>query len=220
MGSANPQHEPTMEEILASIRKIISEDSAETATPKQEPEVLDLTDEVAGIPVSDLSATETHASPAPAPYVPPAAPPAPEPAPENEVVFMPKEQPAEGNPARPQQLEHEGIFSEKARKAIDHAFSKIEMPREEELGPVPAPATAPARTSAGAEDHSVEAVFERAVRGAVDPTLREWMDTHRGDLLTAVKPLIREWMDEHFPAILEGAIREEVARVVKARGGR
>ena len=31
-------------------------------------------------------------------------------------------------------------------------------------------------------------------------------------------PAIREWMDEHFPALLEGAVRAEVERVVKARG--
>jgi hypothetical protein len=31
--AANPQHEPTMEEILASIRKIISEDQPEGAKP-------------------------------------------------------------------------------------------------------------------------------------------------------------------------------------------
>ena len=36
----------------------------------------------------------------------------------------------------------------------------------------------------------------------------------------AVKPLLREWMDDHFPALLEGAVRDEVARVVRARGGR
>ena len=44
------------------------------------------------------------------------------------------------------------------------------------------------------------------------------MDSHKDDLLQAVKPLIREWMDEHFPALLEGAVRAEVERVVKARG--
>ena len=58
MSASNPQHEPTMEEILASIRKIISEDQPEPAKPaaaasdtgqdnsKSEPEVLDLTDEI------------------------------------------------------------------------------------------------------------------------------------------------------------------------------
>src|SRR5258705_9051053 len=35
--SANPQHEPTMEEILASIRKIISEDQPDGAKPATEP---------------------------------------------------------------------------------------------------------------------------------------------------------------------------------------
>ena len=70
------------------------------------------------------------------------------------------------------------------------------------------------------EGNSVEAVFERAVRASIDPVLDRWMGQHQGDLLNAARPLIREWMDEHFPALLEGAVREEVARVVKARGGR
>ena len=46
------------------------------------------------------------------------------------------------------------------------------------------------------------------------------MDTNKQDLLVSVRPLIREWMDEHFPALLEGAVRNEVERVVKARGGK
>ena len=33
---SNPQHEPTMEEILASIRKIISEDAPEGGAPAAE----------------------------------------------------------------------------------------------------------------------------------------------------------------------------------------
>lgn len=41
MTASNPQHEPTMEEILASIRRIISDD--ESAAPAPEP-VLELTD--------------------------------------------------------------------------------------------------------------------------------------------------------------------------------
>src|SRR5437764_3851354 len=45
MPVSSPQHEPTMEEILASIRKIISEDTHEAPAPKPEPEVLELTQE-------------------------------------------------------------------------------------------------------------------------------------------------------------------------------
>ena len=70
------------------------------------------------------------------------------------------------------------------------------------------------------EGNSVEAVFERAVRSSVDPVLAQWMSNNQGDLMNAVKPLLRDWMDDHFPALLEGAVREEVARVIRARGGR
>src|SRR5215468_1668436 len=52
--ASSPQHEPTMEEILASIRKIISEDSSEgqpaapetRAAQSHEADVLELTQEV------------------------------------------------------------------------------------------------------------------------------------------------------------------------------
>jgi cell pole-organizing protein PopZ len=77
----------------------------------------------------------------------------------------------------------------------------------------------PARKPA-LDGSSVEAVFERAVASAFDPVLHQWMDANKADLLAAVKPLIREWMDEHFPALLEGAVRNEVERVVRSRGGK
>src|SRR5205085_4755879 len=100
---ANPQHEPTMEEILASIRKIIAEDPAggesASASPAEsdEPEVLNLTQEVheestvtASAPTqageeqatTDANDTATHSS--------------------------------------------EGIFSDKARKALSDAFAGLE----------------------------------------------------------------------------------------------
>jgi hypothetical protein len=204
--ASNPQHEPTMEEILASIRKIISEDSTETpeavpaAAPAPEADVLELTQEVA-----------EEAPPKPEP-VRAAAPPPPQPVKPDDVVFAPVEEP---KPA-PAPVAHDDIFSDKTRKALDDSFSRI----PQAVAPAPSPAPAPARTLSLPEGNSVEAVFERAVAGAFDPVLHQWMDANKGDLLTAVKPLIREWMDEHFPALLEGAVRNEVERVVKARGGK
>ena len=74
--SANPQHEPTMEEILASIRKIISEDQTEGAKPAEEPtpvraaaaeaqphvesDVLELTEEVQEEVIEAPAAAEMH----------------------------------------------------------------------------------------------------------------------------------------------------------------
>jgi len=108
------------------------------------------------------------------------------------------------------------IFSDKTRKALDDTFSHI-SDKIPEVSAEPRPTTSRPAAVGG---NSVEAVFERAVSNAVDPLLHDWMDKNKSDLLTAVKPLIREWMDEHFPALLEGAVRNEVERVVKARGNK
>ncbi|MEJ0025697.1 MAG: DUF2497 domain-containing protein [Rhizomicrobium sp.] len=203
--ASNPQHEPTMEEILASIRKIISEDSADAppaaapAPAHAEADVLELTQEVEELP-----------PPAPKPEpVRAAAPPPPK---HDDVVFETVEEPKPAPAAS-----HDDIFSDKTRKAMDETFAKIPAAVE----PPPAPvAPAPARALSIPEGSSVEAVFERAITGAFDPVLHKWMDGNKAELLAAVKPLIREWMDEHFPALLEGAVRNEVERVVKARGGK
>jgi cell pole-organizing protein PopZ len=192
-----------MEEILASIRKIISEDSPETpaepapamelqqvaptpAAPAPRPaetDVLELTQEV----------VET---PAPAPI--------PQPVPADDIVF---ENVAPAPPA------HNDIFSEQTRKALDDAFASIP---DDEPAPV-RPAYAPL---APVDGNSVETVFERAVRESFEPVLQKYLADNSTAVIERMKPLIREWMDQHFPALLEGAVRTEVERVVKARGKR
>ena len=64
----------------------------------------------------------------------------------------------------------------------------------------------------------MESVFERAVRESFEPVLQKYLSDNSAAVIERMKPLIREWMDEHFPALLEGAVRAEVERVVKARG--
>ena len=211
MSSSSPQHEPTMEEILASIRKIISEDAApETPAPKQDNDVLELTQEVVEVPEPPPPPPSPHAVAQPEP-APPPEPPAPAAQPENDIVFVSHE---ETTVSAPHETHDDGIFSDKARKAIDDAFAGLDEVQEEHQ-----PATARFST-ASVDGNSVEAVFERAVRSGVEPLLNQWMDGHRDELMAAIKPLLRDWMDEHFPALLEGAVRDEVARVVKARGRR
>ena len=67
---------------------------------------------------------------------------------------------------------------------------------------------------------SVENVFERAVRDSFDPVLQKYLSDNSGAVIERMKPLIREWMDAHFPALLEGAVRAEVERVVKSRAAK
>jgi len=150
---SNPQHEPTMEEILASIRKIISEDAPEAAAP-------------------------AAAAPEPAPVTPaPAPPPPPEPVHDDVLeltqeieVAAPEPAPAEDivfenvAPAAPAAAPHSDIFSDQTRKAMEDTFNAIP---EEEPEPV-APMRSPAHL-APVDGATVENVFERAVRESFEP---------------------------------------------------
>jgi uncharacterized protein len=211
---SSPQHEPTMEEILASIRKIISEDSTDAppaaaaepppAAPAPaaaaEADILDLTQEIEEVPMPAPEPVRSSA---------PLAAPAAAPLPENDIVFEPIEETA---PAAETPLHStEGIFSDKTRKAVDDTFAAIQD-EPEETQRTAASATLPV------EGLSVEAVFERAVRESFEPVVNQWLGGNADAIVERMKPLIREWMDEHFPALLEGAVRDEVARVARARG--
>jgi cell pole-organizing protein PopZ len=200
-----------MEEILASIRKIISEDNPPEAAPAPKPaaapapapepipqpemEVLELTQEVA-------------------------EPPAPEPVPEppqaeeiieertDEIVF----EPITAREPAPTAASENDIFSDHTRRAIEDTFDSLPDEVDE-----PSPAR-PGRAAMAADGSSVESVFERAVRESFEPVLQKYLSDNSATVIDRMKPLIREWMDEHFPPLLEGAVRAEVERVVKARG--
>ena len=198
---SSPQHEPTMEEILASIRKIISEDAPEGAAPAPASEPAPAAAPVQAAAMEDegdvLELTQEFVEVAPAPEPP---------KPENDVVFetaAPSSEPA-------MTTVHSDIFSDTTRKAIDDTFANIPD----------APTEAPAASRAAfapIDGSSVEAVFERAIRDSFDPVMTKYLSDNAAGVIEHMKPLIREWMDEHFPALLEGAVRAEVERVVKAR---
>ena len=203
---SSPQHEPTMEEILASIRKIISEDTPEAApqapaasAPPEaaKQELLSQPEPVTEVDVLEL--TQEVVEPEP---VRPSV--MPEPPKADDIVFEPAPEPASDT----------GIFSDHTRRAMDDAFASLDQ--AEELPPAPRAAQpAPIPPVAGS---SVESVFERAVRESFEPVLEKYLADNSAAVIERMKPLIREWMDEHFPALLEGAVRNEIERVVRARG--
>jgi uncharacterized protein len=212
---SSPQHEPTMEEILASIRKIISEDSTEpqpaapAAAPAPAPavqaeaDVLELTQEIEEVP-------QPAPQPAPAP-VQAAAPEPVRPAPQDDVVFQSIDEPVVvptpvAAPAPAPAME--GFVSEKARSAIDDALSAVDF------GTADSHSTA---SVAPIDGLSVEAVFDRAVRETFEPVLRAWLQAQAAVIVDRMKPAIREWMDDNLPDMLKAAVEAEVARAVKAR---
>ena len=211
--SANPQHEPTMEEILASIRKIISEDQPPepakpasefqpaAAQPAAEPaaadvDVLELTEEVRE---EAPAAAEPEPAPAPEPaptaVAAPAPPPESEPVIENDIAFENVETEAEVEPAM------DDLISESTRNAMGRAFAHLDRGSAE---------------LAAAGGGTLDALFTRAIQDAFMPTLQEWVDSHHAEILDGLKPVIREWMDENLPTLIEAAVTKEISRASAA----
>ncbi|MGQ0740846.1 MAG: DUF2497 domain-containing protein [Alphaproteobacteria bacterium] len=188
----NPQHEPTMEEILASIRKIISEDQAEpeksvaaTTAPAQA-EVLELTNEVRDdgsvAPVA-MEAVEPEAAP---------------------MRDVPSYQSMPERREGPE-MSHDELISDHARQALGQAFDALEQ--GERRGTEEQP------MSGG----TLDAAFERAVRSAFEPVLHNWVDSRADLVMEQLTPLIRQWMDDNLPALIENVVRNEIARAVRNR---
>lgn len=198
--------EPTMEEILASIRRIISEDDApaETAaaapapTPVEEsPALMDETPSVEVAPEDDvLELTDRYDSPAAetigdldvAPAEPAYEPePEPEPFPEPEAVSHSAYEPAVEVTAEPEHPSiptpsYDALVGESASASAASAFAGLAASFRQ---PEPAPS------------------------GGVGPTI----DDLARQLL---RPMLKDWLDANLPGIVEAAVRKEVERIARS----
>jgi cell pole-organizing protein PopZ len=199
MSAADAQAEPTMEEILASIRRIISEDDsaapAADASPMAEPdfgdEVLELNEPVMEMPETvspdfDFDALPVEDEPEvaldeiivedrweePEPVAPP--PPAPvAAAPVAAPVYVPAPEPA------PSQFPFDqGLVSNPIADKTSTVFAKL----------------APNTTLPGMfiSGNTVEAMV--------------------GEL---IKPMLKDWLDANLPRIVEEKVEAEVARIAR-----
>ena len=225
----NPQHEPTMEEILASIRKIISEDQpAEGAKPGPK-----------------LAAVKPQPAAEPAkPRVVVAAPVAP-PAPsaELDVLDLTEEIPDDDDPAQPvaimpaapalgpvqpvalaSVLPQPPVEDDVIFQTIDAAPIVQEHPMDDDDLISDATRSAMGRAFANLNGQapqvtlkagSIESLFADAVQQAFRPALREWIDDHSSDVMDQLRPLIRAWMDEHLPPLIEAAVIKEISRAAQ-----
>ncbi len=112
MAMQEPQAEPSMEEILASIRRIISEEDQPVAPG----EVLDLVQPADAEPEDDIMVFDEPVARAPAPAPAPEAAPQPAPRPAPAAVYAPAPAPARAD---------EPIVSEPASHVAAGAFSRL-----------------------------------------------------------------------------------------------
>jgi uncharacterized protein len=195
MSAADAQAEPTMEEILASIRRIISEDDAAPAAAPEPvddfpDEVLELTDPEpvqsehvsadfdfdalpmdndppAYEPVEELIVSERFDEPEPVAY-----------APQPEPVYRPAPAPAAEprTPPRQEPQPSEYLVGDPASNLAANAFSRLNS-----SSPMPGQFTS---------GNTVEALVAELLR-----------------------PMLKSWLDANLPRIVEEKVEAEVARV-------
>lgn len=189
MSAEQAQREPTMEEILASIRRIISEEDRPAETGG---DVLDLQP-----PPAPAPAVEAKAAPQPDPVrqPPPAAFEEPAPAPsralEDDLDFVESEDEIEveyEEPAPPQQP---------APKAAPAAPKAEWRPMDQEtLTSEPV-----ASQTAGALSKLMGSMLVSS-GATLDDVVRELL-----------KPMLKQWLDANLPQIVEAEVAKEIDRI-------
>ncbi|MES1198535.1 MAG: DUF2497 domain-containing protein [Pseudomonadota bacterium] len=156
MALQDPQAEPSMEEILASIRRIISEEEQQAS---QHEDVLDLTLQAEAAPVASEDDIVFESEP-PAPFV--AAAPEPEPAPAPAPAPMPAPAP---RAAAPTQVITDTIISPPTASAAAGSLSRL----------------AGTLRISDTPGQTVEGV----VRELLKPMLKEWLDQNLPSIVEA-----------------------------------
>lgn len=187
MSDNSSEEEPSIEEILASIRQIISDDDEVEEKETLESPVRDRTNDVLALTEDDLAEQddpEEEPEPylnedpdielrdpeeeAPAPYVPP------EPEPEPEVFTQPEPEPAA--PARPVPSD---ILSSSAQAAAMGSLAKLTK-------------RMPINSSRSYDGVTLEDI------------VRETLN-----------PMLREWMDDNLPNMVERIVQKELEKLAR-----
>jgi cell pole-organizing protein PopZ len=231
-----------MEEILASIRRIIADDEAKPAAAEKpasppataKPAVMKDIPPSAIAPAPKPVAAPKPAPPKPAP--PPPPPPAPEPASNNQddidamLASLDAATPeADIRPAQPEadvfELTDEMALPEPAPAPAAATFSKVEPQDDIEFTEAKAsrrqPAYEPPFESAPARpilSHSTVSAVESAFNSLANTVLSNNARTLEDLVKEMLRPMLKSWLDDNLPGLVERIVKAEIERV--SRGGR
>jgi cell pole-organizing protein PopZ len=228
-----------MEEILASIRRIIADDEAKPASAEKpaSPSAAAKPAVMKDIPPSAIApAPKPAAAPKPAP--PPPPPPAPEPVASNNqddidamLASLDAATPeADIRPAQPEpeadvfELTDEMALPEPAPAAA--TFSKVEPQDDIEFTEAKAsrrqPAYEPSFESAAPArpilSHSTVSAVESAFNSLANTVLSNNARTLEDLVKEMLRPMLKSWLDDNLPGLVERIVKAEIERV--SRGGR
>src|SRR5437879_5435283 len=227
--------EPSMEEILASIRRIIADAEAKPATAER--------------PASPAAVAKEPAKPRAMKDIPPSAiapaakpaaakPPAPEPPASNnqddidsmlasldaatpEADIRPAQPEPESDVfeltdemALPEPAPSAAIFS-KVEPADDIEFSEAKASRRQPAYEPPFESAAPARPILS---HSTVSAVESAFNSLANTVLSNNARTLEDLVKEMLRPMLKSWLDDNLPGLVERIVKAEIERV--SRGGR
>ena len=200
--------EPSMEEILASIRRIIADDDASKSAQR-----------VAEPP-----------KPAPRPAPPPRMPePEPEPEPEPIMVEAQPEElpmPPEPEPEEDQASDILDLTESMAAPAAAPQFRKIEgfsdVSFDEAEPPRPAMPQADvssprSRPENGLLSSATSAAVDSAFNALAQTVLVQNARTLEDLVREMLRPMLKSWLDDNLPGMVERLVRAEIERVARGR---
>lgn len=211
MAQSNAEQEPTMEEILASIRRIINEDDEPGG-------------EEAAAPAEAAAVAEPEAEPAfeAEPEAQPEAE-AAQPA-EDDVLELTDRIEDEGEGTTPMAIADDLMILDREEPAAEPEPAPEPEPEPEpvfEAAPEPEPE--PARAPAEDDDALLAEPAASAAAGAfaaLTENLRvssENGQTLEGIVRELMRPMLKQWLDENLPSIVESKVQEEIERVARRR---
>ncbi|QCK87266.1 DUF2497 domain-containing protein [Phreatobacter aquaticus] len=223
MSQAAKANEPSMEEILASIRRIIADDepqkpaakapaaappaAAPPAAAEEAPKSQDDIDALlAGFDAMDVE-PEPPPPPPPPPVVKAAPPPPPPRAPEPDILELTKDD------AVPDMVGMIKPIAQRADIAFMDAVEPPPPPPQRHYAPPPEPVAAGQPLLSADAHAAVGAAFGSLANTMLSNNARTIEDLIK-DML---RPMLKNWLDDNLPQLVERLVRAEIERV--SRGG-
>jgi cell pole-organizing protein PopZ len=207
MSKLNQAQEQTMEEILASIRRMISDDEVRSTLPRPAPEPIKAPANVSRLFAESRAVKPASSIPAAEPQFVAEAPAA------DNVIEMTIDQAIEDAVAEAERAPDD----DEAPVAFEAAPPVIEVPRRAVEPPrAPAPAADVSRPSpplmSARADAAVTSAFGQLA--TMLPGSSRTIDELVEDLL---RPMLHDWLDANLPVMVERLVREEIERVSRGR---
>jgi hypothetical protein len=204
MTQAAKAQEPSMEEILASIRRIIADDEPKPAA-RPEPKAPE-----------PPPAAKAPSPPPPPPK--PAPPPAPMKQDEIDAMLAGLDEPPPPKPAPPPAADDVLELTEAMQ--APPSFRKIEATQDvvfDEPGPQPPPRAEAPRPPQSILSPATAAAVDSAFNALAQTVLVQNAKTLEDLVKEMLRPMLQHWLDNNLPTLVERLVRQEIERVARGR---